>query len=1128
MTAFSLLRLGKSTRRFFRRERRASNRLRPWQPYVELLEGRTLPSATMVATFGANAQHTSLYSGPSQNLNEVLWRTPVDLQPNYSGSDLFIHYGAPLVTAGNTVIVPVKTGLTDGFEVNAFNGNTGGAASAGGAGVPKYTLATDYTLNGMSFNWTPSYSPVLASDGAGGTRLYFPGAGGTVWYVNNPDATHTDADRVHVAFFGLSNYLANTSGFNSSIFIDTPITADSKGDIFFGFRVEGTAPLADPVAHTTTTTQSGYARIDPSGNGAYVLVGNAASDPNVVHDSHNLAPALSSDEKVLYVAVKGFSANTAPYLLALDSTTLSTDFKVSLKDPRNGSSASIYDDSTASTMVAPDGSVFFGALLQSPWNGSRGAMLHFSANLQKEFAPGAFGWDNTNAIVPASMVPSYHGTSSFLIFSKYNNYTNAGGDDGDGVNKIAILDPYSTEVDPHASSGGLPIMREVLTAAGPTPDPANIGPSAPLATREWCINTAAVDQANDSVITPSEDGNIYRWNLATGSFSQTINVGTGIGEAYVPTIINPHNGQILTLNNATLFAIGQVPGVGIAITSSLPSNDTVVAGRTITFTATIRDQNHTGHTPTGTVTFTDALTNGTTPPPATTLATITLNGAGQTTFSTSSLAAGSHFIGINYSGDANFSAGSAALVETIHRFATNTTVTSSPNPSDVGSVVTFTATVTSTGSGTPTGMVRFTEGTNVLRQEAVDSTGHATFSTAGLALGKHTITAAYHSDPVFAASQGSDAGAPQIVQQTTTTVSGSVNPSVYGQAVTFTATVHATSSVPTGTVIFKDFGDVLGTRTLNGAGQATFSTATLSHGNHSITAVYSGNNSLAGSTSAGFDEMVKPDATALNLSSSPRPSLFGQMVTLTAVVSAKSPGAGTPEGIVTFKEGSKVLGTSSLRVVGGVDRALFGIDTLSVGTHTVTAVYAGNVNFLTSTGNDSASPQVVHADPTTVAVKANSKTSQHNQTVTFTAIVRATPPGIGTPIGTITFKDSGATLGAATLSNGQATFTTASLAVGNHAITASYGGDNHFTASTSPAYGETVQSSAAFGSSSLVTTTSTASPPSDPVTGSASRTLPATHVDDFFASAPKAYASHSQPQFRPLRAAPPDWLSDQL
>jgi Bacterial Ig-like domain (group 3) len=756
MTAFSLFRFGKKFRACRRQSRRRGRMLRSWEPRVELLETRTVPSG-VVTTFGANAQHTSMYAGPSQPLNEVLWHTPVDEQPNYSSDgELLIHYGAPLVTAANTVIVPVKTGLTDGFEVNAFDGGRGGAKAVGGAGVPKYTLATDYTVAGMLMNgvWTPSFEPVIASDGAGGIRLYFAGAGGTIWYVNNPNATHTNADRVRVAFYGLSSYLANPSGFDSTVFIDTPITADSKGDIFFGFRVQGTAPAP------LNTTQSGYARIDPSGHGTYVLADTAAGDPTVSEDSHNLAPALSNDQKLLYVGVKG---DTSSYLVALDSTTMAPMYRVSLKDPRNGSDVDMDDSSTASPMVAPDGTVFFGVLLDNPWNGSRGAMLHFGAHLFKEYAPSAFGWDNTNAIVPASMVPSYHGTSSYLLFSKYNNYADGGGDNGDGVNKIAILDPYATEVDPHASSNGLLVMREVLTVAGPTPDPGNIGPSTPLATREWCINTAAVDVAEDSVIMPSEDGNVYRWDLADDSLDQTINVGRGIGEAYVPTIINPNNGQILTINNATLFAIGAVPGVGIRLTSSNPINDTVVTGQALTFTAGIRAGNQSGLTPTGTVTFTDALANGTTPPPATTLATVTLDRNGQATFSTSSLVAGSHFIAIHYNGDTHFRAGSATLVETVHKFATRVAVTSSPNPAAAGNAVTFTATVTSTGSGTPTGMVRFSEGNTVLWQAAVNSSGQVTFSTRALAAGTHTITASYHSDPVFAASAGSDARSPEIV-----------------------------------------------------------------------------------------------------------------------------------------------------------------------------------------------------------------------------------------------------------------------------------------------------------------------------------------------------------------------------
>src|SRR5204862_4099073 len=98
------------------------------------------------------------------------------------------------------------------------------------------------------------------------------------------------------------------------------------------------------------------------------------------------------------------------------------------------------------------------------------------------------------------MVPSYHGSSTYLIFSKYNNY--AGFGDGDGVNRIALLDPNDTQIDPHSSAKGLVEMREVLSVIGATPDPNAIGPEFPYAVREWCINSAAVNPATNSVFTP--------------------------------------------------------------------------------------------------------------------------------------------------------------------------------------------------------------------------------------------------------------------------------------------------------------------------------------------------------------------------------------------------------------------------------------------------------------------------------------------------------------------------------------------------------------------------------------------------------------------------------------------------
>ena len=85
-------------------------------------------------------------------------------------------------------------------------------------------------------------------------------------------------------------YNANAAAYNNTIFVNTPITADSAGNIYFGFRVQGTAPAP------LNTSQSGFARIDSNGNGIHVLAGAAANDILIDRDSHNLAPALSNDE----------------------------------------------------------------------------------------------------------------------------------------------------------------------------------------------------------------------------------------------------------------------------------------------------------------------------------------------------------------------------------------------------------------------------------------------------------------------------------------------------------------------------------------------------------------------------------------------------------------------------------------------------------------------------------------------------------------------------------------------------------------------------------------------------------------------------------------------------------------
>ncbi|EET89493.1 Fibronectin type III domain protein [Clostridium carboxidivorans P7] len=184
-----------------------------------------------------------------------------------------------------------------------------------------------------------------------------------------------------------------------------------------------------------------------------------------------------------------------------------------------------------------------------------------------------------------------------------------------------------------------------------------------------------------------------------------------------------------------------------------------------------------------------------------------------------------------------------------------------------------------------------------------------------------------------------------IIDDTTpAAVTSSPNPSIYGQSITFTATVPGGA---TGIVTFKDGTVTLGTGTISG-GTATFSTSALTGGAHTITAVYGGDANYSGSISSAFTQVVNTAASTTTLGSSANPSFYGQSVTFTATV----PGGAT--GTVTFKDGSTTLGTGTL----SSGTATFSISALAVGSHSITAVYGGDANYNGSTS--SALTQVVN------------------------------------------------------------------------------------------------------------------------------------------------------------------------
>jgi len=478
--------------------------------------------------YAHDPQHSCLSGVGSQLLQTIRWSTPVDLDPQYSGSLLYIHYGTPVITAANTVILPVKTGATGGFQMEALNGSTGAIL---------WTLSTDYAV--PNHNWFPICGITLTANDA---AVAVPGAGGTIYVQSSPNTA--GGTTTQLAFYGMANYMANPAAYAAAIQICTPISSDGQGDLYFGYLSSGAALPGYP-----NGIPSGLARISSTGVGTFVSAAAMCGDSSMQKVAYNCAAAFSSDGTIVYVAVNNGNSG---YLCALNSTTLAKQSSIFLLDPRSTANsqlaAFVTDDSSASPTVGPDGDVYYGVLENNLGsNNYRGWLLHFSGDLGTTKLPGQFGWDDTASVVPASAVPSYSGPSSYLLLTKDNNYA---GNNGDGVNKLALMDPNSTSVDTLTNTT---VMNPFLTVVGVTPDP-RYDQTYPNAVREWCINSAAIDPVNKCAAVNSEDGNVYRWDFTTNSLSAVVILATPTGEAYTPTVIGP-DGAVYAINNATLFSV---------------------------------------------------------------------------------------------------------------------------------------------------------------------------------------------------------------------------------------------------------------------------------------------------------------------------------------------------------------------------------------------------------------------------------------------------------------------------------------------------------------------------------------------------------------------------------------------
>lgn len=316
-----------------------------------------------------------------------------------------------------------------------------------------------------------------------------------------------------------------------------------------------------------------------------------------------------------------------------------------------------------------------------------------------------------------------------------------------------------------------------------------------------------------------------------------------------------------------------------------------------------------------------------------------------------------------YSGDANFAPGSGSPLIQFVTVPTTTTLSSSLHPGISEYPITFTAIVHSQNPppDNPSGTVSFYNGVTLIGAASISS--NAAVLTTSLPAGTYSIVAVYEGDSVYDASESSPLSQQIVMLGTTTTLISSPNPSLYGNTIAFTATVHSNSPPPdnpTGTFNFYNGITLLGTSGPIVSNSATFHISSLEAGVYTnITAVYSGDSTYTTSTSTPITQTVQVHTLTGVVTSSQNPSNHGASVTFTATVHSQNPPPDSPSntgGGVSFYDSATLLGSGN--VVS--NSASYSTSSLTVGTHSITATYNSDGVYLSSSSPSSLS-QIVNS-----------------------------------------------------------------------------------------------------------------------------------------------------------------------
>jgi hypothetical protein len=367
-----------------------------------------------------------------------------------------------------------------------------------------------------------------------------------------------------------------------------------------------------------------------------------------------------------------------------------------------------------------------------------------------------------------------------------------------------------------------------------------------------------------------------------------------------------------------------------------------------------------------------------------------------------------------YSGDSNYAASTSAGQNVLNNpTATALTLTTSPNPSNYGSSVALTATLSPYslyGVGTNGSAITFRSGAVVLGTETL-SGGVATLNTTALPAGVDALTAVFAGNTEFAASTSRSIS--QFVGSATLTVTGPNLSRAYG----------ASNPALTGTASGALNGDtftVTGTTTAN---------QTSSPGKYPIVPSVSGTDTASYTVVTVNGTLTVTQATPAITWATPAAISYG-----TALGAAQLDASSAVAGSFSYSPGTGTV--------------------LSAGPHTATVTFTPTdaIDYTSATSTVTITVAPAALTPT-IALTALSNPVFISAPVTLKATLTGSGPA---PSGTVTFSDGTTILGVKTVSAGVAAYTTSTLAAGTHSITAAYGGDSTYAAITSSAVSEVV------------------------------------------------------------------------